>query len=156
MLPTALKDAMMNIGLYANESEGIDAFAEAWKTYFTDASSNGIPVLAAALTPAKSAMTAAMTGYKTAGATAIQAGIVAWWGSLVAVPASAFTAAILLVPPPAISGIGAALVSVFAANVSGGLGKDAARTAIAAALHGNNLGGMATFPGVPPIVAPVL
>jgi hypothetical protein len=71
----------------------------------------------------------------------VQAGIIAWWDYLVAHPAACFTGASSVTKPAGLTGIAAALVSVFASNTSGALSASAACGAVATSLHGNNANG---------------
>jgi hypothetical protein len=132
----------------------INAWAVAWKTYFTDAESNGVPILTPILDTAEAAMAGAMGALGTNAAAAITSGITSWWATLVASPPVVFTGCVAIAPAPGIAGIAAALVPVFLANTIGGLSKADALSAIAGVLHPANLGGTATFPG--PVVTPIL
>lgn len=127
------------------ESVAIDRFADAWIEYFSDASAGAFPYVDSP--PAKSAMKAAMGGMSVTGALAIQSGISAFWGVLSAGAATYFPGTIAATPPPAISGLAAALAVPFAANVVGGLSLAASCAAIADAIHTANLGGTATVVG---------
>jgi hypothetical protein len=149
MLQTTLADELQALGLYDNEPDAIQAWADAFAAYFEDAESNAVIIASAAIPAAKAAMVSAMTGLSTAGAAAIQAGIVAFWGALV--PATAWLTTTAITPPPGLSGLTAALQAVFDANTTGGLSKDASMTAIAGAIHPiNAVGGAATWPGLGP------
>jgi hypothetical protein len=149
-----LKDELMNLGFYDDEGEAIESLALAFKNYFLDAASNGIPVSPVAADLGEVAMRGALTGLSTTGAAAIQAGIVAFWGALV--PAVVFPPALAIIPPPTLAGIAAALTPVFLANTVGKLGKEPSMDAISVVLHANNLGGTAAFLGPPPLVSPIL
>lgn len=158
MLQATLKSELVNMDLYGDEAQAVVAWAAAWSAYFADAETNGIPIESAALPTAETAMAADLLGISASGAGAgkIQAGIQAWWGAIVATPSAFWPGCILVTPPPGLSGIATALQSAFDANTSGGVTEDAAYNAIAGVLHPANLGGEATFPGLPPPVFPIL
>jgi hypothetical protein len=141
---TDLGDALKAMALYDNETAAIAAWADAYATYFEEASSNGVPINPLALPVAKAAMIGAMTGLSTAAAVSIQAGALAFWGALV--PPTAWVSVTVITPPPLLSGLSGALTTVFTANIVGQLSKDASMDAIAAAIHTNSLGGTATWP----------
>jgi hypothetical protein len=141
--------------LPGTEAAAIEAWAEAFATYFEGATANGVPATPAALhAAAKTAMKGAMSGLSTAGATAIQAGVVAFWGALVAAPPTYFTAALALSAAPGLSGLAPALAGVFETNQSSGASQDTALGAIATAIHALQTGGTVTFP--PSVVFPLL
>lgn len=143
-----------------SEATAIQNFADAWDNYFKGASVSGVSAVPAALASAKSAMIGAMTGLSTTGAAAMQAGIIAYWGAV-----STGFAAIWLIPPNTVvaaapptglSGLAAALTTVFATNAADPtktIGQ--ATAAIAAVLHTTGgLGGIATVQP-PPVSAPI-
>lgn len=142
--------------LFTTELDAIEAWAEAYKLYFADAEANAVPVLAPILETAKAAMAGAMTGLSVTGAAAIQSGITAFWTAL-APPASVFTAATLITPPPGLAAISADILLAAPNNV---LGKKSAPDALGALVLGDagppvNIGihtlcltgATATFPG---------
>lgn len=151
-----LADELSSLELYDNEADAISAWVLAFRNYFSDAVCNGVSVVPASLVPSSSAMQGAMAGLSSSGlgAAKIQAGIVAFWGALV--PAIAFPTSTLIVPPPTLSAIAAALNAVFLANVAGKLGQAESIEAIVVVIHANNLGGTATFPIPTPTVFPIL
>lgn len=141
------------------EAEGIDNFATAFETYFYDASVLAVTPTPGSLAGATTAMKSAMVGVSAAGASAIQAGIVAFWGVVAVSAASIWTLApplTLSTPPPGLAGIAAALQPVFVSNTASELDLEDACAAIAAALHPTQLGGTATQTGAPPLVHPIL
>lgn len=154
MAQAILKSELVALGLYGVEAQAVAAWSGAWSAYFADAETNGIPIVPAALPAAEAAMAAALVGMSVDGADKIQAGIQAWWNTMVAAPASFWVGCILIAPPPGLPGISAALQAAFDANISGQVTKDAAYDAIAGVLHPANLGGAATFPG--PLAFPIL
>jgi len=150
MLINTLKSELLSLELFNTEASAISAWANAFRIYFEDAESNLIPISVPALGTPEAAMKGAMTGLSTAGASAIQAGIVAFWGSLTAAPATYFAAATVITPPPGLSGIATALQAIFDTNISSRASKEEAMAAIAGVIHPANLGGTATFPAIPP------
>jgi hypothetical protein len=153
MQATDLKTALLAMALVDDEAAAWSAWADAYRSYFAAAASNGVTAQAAGLVAAQSAMAAAMTGLKTSGAAAVQAGIVAFWGALV--PTAVFPPSTIITPPAGLAGIAAQLALIFAANVAASADRDTSIGAIADALHTASSGGTATFPGSPPIVAPI-
>ncbi len=157
LLPATLASELNNLALYDTEAAAIEGWATAWINYWASATSNGMPVTPpaeATLAAAKLAMSGAMVGLSSVGATAIQAGITAFWGILVATPVAIFAAATLITPPPTLGSIASLLAPVFTTNAVPGITKEIAMRNISVSLHTNNLGGTATFPV--PIVAPIL
>lgn len=152
MAAATLADELKGLDLYDVEIDAINAWADAFATYFEDASTNGVPIAPLAIVPAKAAMVGALTGLSTDAATALQVGIVAFWGALV--PAVAWPGVLAIVPPVLLSGMGVLLTGVFTANTEGELDKDASMTAIAGVIHTNNLGGIANWPPPPGGVGP--
>lgn len=147
-LATQLDSQVGNVG---TEAAARTAWAQAWRNYFAGASSNSVPIAAAALNTAQTALASGLTGMSTSGGSAIQAGLIAWWGALV--PAIAFPPATVITPPAGLSGVAAALVAVFAANNAPGVTKTQALTALATSLHAHaGIGGTATFPPAAPTV----
>lgn len=155
--------AAMTPTLY--EASAIQAFSDAWEGYFDESTVSGIAATPDSYASALSALRSAMSGCSASGAAAasIQAALVAFWNGLSAVATSVWiTAPIVLVPPvvppPGLTGIAAALTSVFAANTSSSLSLEDAADAIASALHSANAGG--TIPGsvppAPPAPIPIL
>lgn len=144
LLSTTLATELKAMDLYDLEADAINAWAAAYKEYMKGATSNGVTIVPVALVPAEAAMVGALTGLSTSGATALQAGIVAFWGAIV--PATAWPTVTVITPPPLLAGLGAALTTVFTANMSGALSKDASMDAIATSIHTNSLGGTATWP----------
>jgi hypothetical protein len=140
-----------------DEAIAVQRIADAFDDYFAGASVNGSPAVPAALAPCKAAMVAAMTGLSTTGgaAAAIQAGILAYWTTLLPLASAVWPATVGPVIPPAVppaglAGIAAALAPVFTANTSGGLSLVASAAAVAAALHPLQLGGLVNLGPPPP------
>lgn len=149
LVAATLAAELIDMDLYATEPEATAAWAAAYRVYFEDASSMSIPIVPAALVPAEPAMVGGLSGMSAASAAAgaIQAGILAFWGGIVA--ATAWPTVTAITPPPLLTGLGAALTSIFEANKSGSLSEAAAMTAIATSIHTNSLGGIAVWPPTP-------
>ena len=140
-----------------NEADAITNMTNAFITFFSDMSCGGIPCIPAVLqTTPKTAMSAAMVGLSTAGATAIQSGITAFWTACVPLAATIFPTAILIVPPPTISTVAVTILPVGQANISGNLDKITACNAMALAIYPLMLGGTATLVLPPPTPTPIL
>ena len=125
-----------------SEATAIARLSSAFDVYFRQATVNGVPLVPAAISPGLAAMQAALVGMNLSGAGAakLAAGVAAFWTAQLGLATSLWiTAPIVLVPPivapAALSGLSAALSSVFASNVSGGLSAAACCDAIAAAIH---------------------
>lgn len=138
----------------ANETTVIAAFVAAWVAYFSASAAGAVAYVHSAAHDA--AMKAAMTGLSApnGGAIAIQAGIVAWWGSVVSTFAATYPSATAVAPPPTISTIAASLAPVLVANTAGSSSLAASCTAIAGVIHPLNLGGIATLP--PAVPTPII
>lgn len=151
MSDSTLADELKAMPLFDNEPDAVAAWADAFDVYFQDAEAGaGGPVVPDGLSACKSAMEGALSGMSGsgAGAAAIQAGILAYWGAIV--PAVAWATCTGVTPPPGLTGLAAALAPVFLANTAPGVTKEQAFDAIAAAIHAINIvGGQAVFP-VPP------
>ena len=151
MSDSTLAAELKAVPLFDNEPDAAAAWANAFDVYFQDAEATaGGPVVPAGLSACKSAMEGALSGMSApgAGAAALQAGILAYWGGIV--PATAWATCTGVTPPPGMSALAATLTPVFLANTAPGVTKDQAMDAIAAAIHGVNIvGGIAVFP-VPP------
>lgn len=151
MLANTFAEELENMTPTDVESEAIDRFSASWETYFYDAAVGAIPANVGTLASATSAMKAAMVGMSSqdAGATAIQSGIIAFWGIVATSAASIWTTTppcTGATPPPALGTISASLAGVFSANTAGELELADACSAIATALHPINLGGICAIP----------
>lgn len=153
MSQSMLSTQLQNMVPVNNEPAAITNFVNAWKTYFAASAAGAASYVSS---PAHaSAMSAAMVGMSApgAGAAKIQAGIIAWWASVVATGPATYPGSTVVVAPTLITGIAALLTPVFASNTSGSLSLAAACNAIAAVLHVNNLGGTAT---IATVVTPIV
>lgn len=154
MSAAALSTGLQNLTPTNTEGIAITRFVNAWGAYFGSSAANGVPY---AFNGAHaSAMASALSGMSApgAGAAKIQAGIVAWWASVLSTFAVTYAGSIALVVPPTLTAIAAGLAPVLASNTSGALSLAASCDAVANVIHTNNLGGTATFP--PAVVAPIL
>lgn len=122
-------------------------FATAFTSYFYDAVATG-SVTPGSLNAAKAAMLGALAGMSApgAGAAAFQAGISAFWGVVAGAAATIWPGTVGATPPPTLSAISAAVMGVAPVNTAGKLSKSQAMKAVAAVIHVNNLGGLATLP----------
>ena len=154
MSSAALTTELQGLSMYTVEIDAINAWVTAFSTYFEDASSNGVPIVVAALIPAEAAMAGAMTGLSTAASNAIQAGILAFWGAII--PAVAWPTVLAIVPPTLLSGLSVTLDAVFLSNTNGSLDKNTSMAAIATVIHTANLGGIATWPTPGPGPQPII
>ena len=154
LLSTTLADELKALDLYDNEADAIAGWAAAYREYMKGATSNGVTIVPAALLPAETAMIGASTGLSETGATALKAGIVAFWAAIV--PATAWPTTTLITPPALLSGLDVELGKVFLSNKEGELSKDASMDTIATEIHVSSLGGTATWPGSPPVAIAIL
>lgn len=154
MLQSVLAAQIATIPLSMTESVCAVAWVDAWITYFGTSNAGPVPCVAPVLqTAPRAAMLGALTGMSapSAGAGCLQAGILAFWGSVAALATTVYPTAITVTPPPGLAGLAAALTPVFAANTSGNLSKVDAANTIATALHLLNLGGTAIIISPPPV-----
>lgn len=128
-------------------SEVARGFASAFTTFFYDAQANG-SVVPGTLEPAKAAMFAPLGSVSNigAGAAALQAAIVAFWGVVASSAATIWPGTVGATPPPGLTGIAAALVPVGEANTTGKATRSQAMMNLALVIYAANLGGMATMP----------
>lgn len=156
----ALKSGLAQLTPTTSEATGIDRFATAFKTYFEDATVDGVSVVPAALAGADTALRAALVGISAGGAsTKIQAALAAWW---VAVSASAAAIwpghsppVLSATVPPTLATLATALEAVFAANLAARAELADAADAIATAMHAATIGGVAPV-GPPAASFPIL
>lgn len=120
----------------------VAAVAAAYKAYIAQASANSVTILGAALGAAETAMVAAMSfsagDSASAGAAKFLAGISAFWGVMVAAPASYWAGGTVIVPPT-FSGTSAAVAADFTANTSGSKTLAQSMNAVAASIHAGTL-----------------
>lgn len=155
---STLATELENLVPTASASTAATTLAQAYGDYMKGAESNAVPITSASVDSlAVPAMAAAMTF--TAGDTSAQgaaqfvAGLAAFWGAMVAAPASFFTGATVITPPP-FTTTAASLATDFDNNTSNEETLADSAAALAATIHGDTDGiGTATFPG--PTVAPI-
>lgn len=154
MTQAALSTQLQSMVPSMVEADAITAFANAWGSYFNSSLCGAIPYTGDPGNVAKNAMKAAMVGLSVTGQalTKIQAGIVSYWAAIAAAPATFYATIVVVVPPPGITGIAAALAPVCLANTTGSLSLAASADAIATVLHSANLGGTGAIPPAPPTV----
>ncbi len=157
MSPSNLAASMEFMTPTDQENLAINAFADAWESFFSQAQCGPIPIVPIALAAPKSAMIAAMTGLSVAGAASILSGITAWWTICVANAAVLFPTALLITPPPGLAALTPALIAAFTANTLGKLELGPACDVLAAILYSTGgLGGMAIIPTPTPTPTPIL
>lgn len=149
MSPTTLGGELANMVPTDQEIEAIQTFADAWEKYMGGSAAGPVPAVPGSFAGAKGSMIGAMSGISTTGATAIAAGIAAFWGVVATSAATIWPPALSATPPPGLSGIAAVLAAVLVANTVGELSLVDATNAMAAAMHPANLGGIAVFPPLP-------
>lgn len=132
--------------------EAAQNWANAFAQYFFGAQAGGVPVVAASVTNiAEPAMASAIVFVpgpgSLAGATAIQAGLIAFWGTILAAPATFFPTTIAATRP-SYSLLPAQLAAVFDSNTASELSLVDAAAAIAPVIHSSTAGlGSVFFPG---------
>ena len=146
---------LANMAPEEEESNAINNLAGAWEKYFELATVTGVSIVPGSLASALSAMKAVLVGISVdgAGAAKFQAGIQAFWTTVVASSPTIWITAPPLIsatPPPSLGTIAAALQPVFDSNKTGKLALPAAANAIAAVLHPIQLGGLAVLGPPPP------
>lgn len=150
LVAATLSSQLQAIANGDNIAAAQNAWADAFNTYM-QASTAGAPLNPAIAVAARAAMLAALGSLNSAGASALQAGVAAYWTALNV--AGAYGVSTAVTPPPGVAGLAAALAPVFTANTAGKLAKPASCDALAAAWHPLMLGGTALIVGVPtPIV----
>lgn len=156
--PTTLSNQLQNMTPTTSELIAIGRFVDAYIAFMSESSVGGlVPIVPAGLQGApKAACTAAMTGLSTAGATAIQSGLLAFWGAMVPLAATLYPTATLIVPPPPLASLAPLLTAVFAANTQSQLSLADSCTAVASVIYTASLGGLATIPTPAPTPTPIL
>jgi hypothetical protein len=160
LVQSTLANGLAGLTPVSVEATAASNFANAWATYFAGASVTGVPV--GNISSAKSAFQSALSGFSVAnaGPAKIQAAVIAFWGVIAPSGATLWiispNTVTLVTPPPTMSGIAAALTSVFSANAADPTKTLAqATSAIAAVLHANGgLGAIATVQP-PPVSSPI-
>ena len=155
---STLSGELENLEVGISEPNAIEGWSAAYKEFFRDAAANEIPINELVLLPAQQAMKVAMIGLsaQNAGASKLQAGILAFWGYLVANFSIAWSGSTGLTPAPSLGGLAGILTGVFSANTSGQLSRLQASLSVATAVHGASQGGMVIYPGAPPVTFPIL
>jgi hypothetical protein len=140
-----------------SEPTAIARLSSAFDAYFREATVGGVPLVPATIAPGLAALQAALVGMSltSAGAPQLAAAVTAFWTAQLALSTSMWiTAPVTLVPPTITPPAGlvylsAALSSVFASNVAGGLSLGACCDAIAGAIH-TACSGATVLGSVPP------
>lgn len=137
----------------STEAATITTWGSMWATYFAGAVAGSGPGVAFTtdagyIATAKAAMALAMAGMCASGAAAtkVQAGIVAWWDTLVASPGSYFTGASSITKPSGLTSIASDLPAQFTLNEAETT-KAAACDRLATFFAGKNAGGSANISG---------
>ena len=136
-------------------SVGYARFVAAYAAYVKECTSNGASPIAAYIDGALStAMLVPMAGLSgstsiSTAATILASAIVAFWGPAVTNPELMFATATELTPPPYLD-LEADLETALQANLDNERSLVDAAAAIAAAIHGDRLGGTVTFPSLSP------
>jgi hypothetical protein len=159
MAQATLKTELVNMALFDTEAAAIAAWAEAWTTYYEDAQAGAVAVTVAALrttTPPATSnprdeLISGLAGLSTGGASAIQAGLQAFWNIMNEAPAAAavYFAGATAVTSPGFAGLPATLQATFDNNRDTQASKSDSYDDIATDLHASNLGGTATIGGAP-------
>lgn len=149
LLPTTLRDGLMQIANSNSEAEAIEAWVQAIVNYFGTATAGVVPITQPILSGAPAAAArVALQGLSTTGGAAVQAAFFSFWGTMALTPALYFVGATALTPPPALANLAVTLNAVFAANTAANLPEPDAKLAIAIAIHASNAGGAANISGV--------
>lgn len=165
MIPSIMASGLSAMAPTMSEAAVIQAITSAWRSYFTLAAVGVTPAIPAAFEPGIAAMQGALVGISApapgVAALKLQAGVLAFWGAITALPTAIWvTAPIVLippiVPPPGIGGISAALSGVFSVNTNTLI---SAANSIAGILHSNGgIGALVpgSVPPAPPAPLPIL
>lgn len=157
---STLASELENMIPVETETEGINNFAAAFENYFSNATCKTVSVTPGSLTAATSALKSAMTGANTDAATAIGAGVAAFWGVVALSAATIWVVAPPLasaVPPPTLGLITAAVLAAGTGNINAESNLADSAATIATAIHPSNLGGLGVDTTIPtPISIPIL
>jgi len=137
---STLATALENMTPTLTAGEGEQALAEAYGDYMANRAQASLVLITQAsvesfAVPAMAGAMAFTPGASSSeGAAAVVAGLVAFWGALVAAPALYFSGA-TLITPPTFAGLQAALAAAFDANTSGEATLEEAAEALGAVIH---------------------
>ena len=141
----------------ATEAEAIDYMATSFMTFFLDSTVIAAAAVEAQLATADTNFRAALVGMSAtgAGAAKITAAITAFWtAAMLSAPTVWITVPVILagtgIIPPALAGMTALLVGVFATNVSGKKSKEDAAAALGSAIMSAMSGATVTLSPPPP------
>lgn len=133
------------------------AWAGAYRAFVEQGMAAGVPPAPGSLAGAEAAMKAVVDGMMATpgmGATAMQAGVVAFWAAVAATSAAVFTGSLSTVPPPSLPGMSAAILATAAANLMlipsdpwAPAASQAAALNLATAIFSTSVGGLVIFPG---------
>lgn len=158
MVQTTLATQLQNMTPTGVEATAITALVDAYGTFASAATGNGIPLTPAGVTLGKTAMQGALVGMSidSAGLTAIPAACVAFWGAVCTGFAVSFPSSIAATPPPHAS-LAAAFAALMPANTIAEVDLATAASSIAAIMYTDAItGGTVTLPGTPPVVGPII
>jgi len=158
MLQATLSTQLQNMAPTGVEATAITNLVNAYGTFASSATGNGIPLTPAGVTLGKNAMSAALIGMSadSAGLTSIPLACVAFWGAVCTGFAVSFPSSIAATPPPH-AALSAAFAALMPANTSGDVTLAQAADSIATIMHTDAItGGTVTLPGTPPVVGPIL
>jgi len=159
MLAATLATGLAGMTPTDSEAAAIDALTAAWESYFSTAAAGPVPYTAVpvppeTIAPELIAFKSALTGMSAdgAGAQKIQDAMTAFWSGMI--PAAAFAASTAITAPTDLSAVVAALAADFISNKDENKTLPEAAAIIAATMHTNNAGGIATFPPPPGGIGP--
>lgn len=164
LTPSTLSSGLQGLSQTDKFPPVIDQLVKSFDDYWRLATVSGVPV-SGTTEPGKAAMKAVLTSISaTNGApVAIASGITSYWTTMAPLAPSlwvvpGFTVLAPITPPPGLSGLQAAILGAFNANVGARAELEQASDVLAAAIHPTQLGATVTLqPTVgAPVVTPIL
>lgn len=158
MVQATLATQLQNMTNIDVEATAITNLVNAYGTFSSAATGNGIPLTPAGVTLGKTAMQGALVGMSAdgAGITKIPNACVAFWGAVCTSFAVSFPGSIAATPPPHAS-LASAFAALMPTNTAGDVTLAQAAQSIAAIMYTDAIaGGTVTLPGAPPVVGPII
>lgn len=141
-----LADGLESLTPVSTSREAAQTIADAYALYMSAALASTFPILSvvAPLAAMAGAISFSPNGSPAAAGASIQAGIVQFWATMIAAPATYFAGATAITPPPDLTSLGTALSAVFSSEVGSSL--ETIADAMATAIHAASVKGTAAFP----------
>lgn len=150
--PVTLQERLANIGDYETEVEAASEWADIISSYLSEADIFLAPMTPIAFEAGSATAEPSLIGMSASGqgASKIQSAFTVFWAAVVAAYGAT---AVIVTPPPGISGLAGLLESSFASIAGSSMDRLAAAGIIAGLIHAANQGGLWSMP---PLAGPIL